>query len=76
MTASRRGEVRSLFHSGFIVMGTNLFSILADMGSAFDMVEYMAERRMGRYDYDVLFLTVLVSCRPNFAGWWASLAGA
>jgi hypothetical protein len=53
-----------------------LFSNLADMGSAFDMVEHMAKRRMGRYDHNVLFHTVLVSCRSNFAGWWACLAGA
>jgi hypothetical protein len=76
LTASHRGEVRFLFHSGFMVMWINLFSIFADMGSAFDLVEHMAKRRMGRCDYDVLFLTVLVSCRLNFAGWWACLAGA
>jgi hypothetical protein len=76
LTASPRGEVRFLLHSGFVVMWINLFSIFADMGSTFDMVEYMVERRMGRYDHDVLFHAVRVSCRSNFAGWWASLAGA
>jgi hypothetical protein len=76
LTASHRGEVRFLFHSGSVVMWIILISIFADMGSAFDMVEYMAERRMGRCDHDVLFHTVLVSCRSNFAGWWACLAGA
>jgi hypothetical protein len=40
------------------------------------MVEHMAKRRMGRYDHDVLFRTFIVSCRSNFAGWWACLAGA
>ncbi len=39
------------------------------------MVEHMAKRRMGWYDH-VLFHTVLISYRSNFAGWWASLAGA
>ena len=57
-------------------MSINIFSIFEDMGSAFIMVEHMAKRRMGRCDHDVLFHSVLVSCRSNFAGWWACLAGA
>jgi hypothetical protein len=57
-------------------MCINIFSIFADMGSAFDMVEYMAKRRLGRCDRDVLFHTFLVSCCSIFAGWWACLAGA
>ena len=48
LTASRRGEVRSRLHPGFMAMWINLFSIFVDMGSAFDMVEHMAKRRMGR----------------------------
>ena len=48
LTASPRGEVRFLFHSGFMVMWKKSISIFADMGSTFDMVEHMAKRRLGR----------------------------
>jgi hypothetical protein len=46
-----------------------------DLGSAFDMVKYMAKRCM-RWSDHLLFHTVPISCRVNFVGWWAGLAGA
>ena len=48
LTSSRRGEVRYLFHPGLHGHVDQSISIFADMGSAFDMVEHMAKRRMGR----------------------------
>jgi hypothetical protein len=49
-----------------------LYLFFADMGSAFDVVEHTAKRRMGRYDH-VLFHPILIPCRATSAGWWAFL---
>ncbi len=75
LTASRKGEVRFRLFGLPGHVGKSIFIFFADMGSAFDMVEHMAKRRMGRYDH-VLFHTILISCRANSVGWWACLAGA
>ena len=64
----------SIAFTGFRVKGLNAY-VFTDMGSAFDMVEHLAERRMGWYDH-FLFHTAPISCFVNSAGWWASLAGA
>ena len=48
LTSSRRGEVRYLFHLEFHGHADQSIFIFTDMGSAFDMVEHMAKRRMGR----------------------------
>jgi hypothetical protein len=75
LTVSRKGEVRSLLSYGLHGQVDKRICICTDLGSAFDMVEYMAKRCMGRYDR-LLFHTIPISCGANSVGWWASLAGA
>ena len=58
-TASPRGKVRHLLPYALQGPGANVF--FTDMGSRFDMVEHLAERRLGWYDH-----LRVISKRPRF----------
>jgi len=67
---------RFVFLRPYARQGPKASVFFTDMGSTFDMVEHLAERRLGRYDHTCYFVTSSSHDAQNFTGWWASLAVA